>query len=247
MRLDVAFTPLGLQPAEVQGRTVFVIDILRAATTICAAMHHGARAVLPVTDSDEALRLAQTLDSDDVLLAGERQCKPIPGFALGNSPREMTPEAVRGRTIILTTTNGTRALLAMAGAQAVYPMAAANLEVAGRRAHEVWERDRDLLIVCAGREGQFALDDAYCAGRLVLAALGGRKRRRGLNDAGRAALDFVSRYGLRWERPLAASESGRDLAALGMGDDVADAARENAYPVLLQLHDRRITAVAEGA
>lgn len=245
MRLDVAFTPLGLQPAEVQGRTVFVIDILRAATTICAAMHHGARAILPVADSDEALRLAQTLDSDDVRLAGERQCKPIPGFALGNSPREMTPEAVRGRTIILTTTNGTRALLAMGGAQAVFPMAAANLEVAGRRALEAWERDRDLLIVCAGREGQFALDDAYCAGRLVLAALGGRKRRRGLNDGARAALDLVSRYGLRWERPLAASESGRDLAALDLGEDVADAGRENAYPVLVQFQERRITAITE--
>jgi 2-phosphosulfolactate phosphatase len=245
MRLDVAFTPLGLQPAEVQGRTVFVIDILRAATTICAAMHHGARAVLPVADTDEALRLAQTLDSDDVRLAGERQCKPIPGFALGNSPREMTPEAVRGRTIILTTTNGTRALLAMGGAQAVFPMAAANLEVAGRRALEAWERDRDLLIVCAGREGQFALDDAYCAGRLVLAALGGRKRRRGLNDGARAALDLVSRYGLRWERPLAASESGRDLAALDLGEDVADAGRENAYPVLVQFQERRITAITE--
>jgi 2-phosphosulfolactate phosphatase len=245
MRLDVAFTPLGLQPAEVQGRTVFVIDILRAGTTICAAMQHGARAVLPVADTEEALRLAQTLDSDDVLLAGERQCKPIPGFPLGNSPLEMIPETVRGRTIILTTTNGTRALLGMGGAQMVYPMAAANLEVAGRRASEVWERDRDLLIVCAGREGQFALDDAYCAGRLVLAALGGRKRRRGLNDAARAALDFVSRYGLRWERPLAASESGRDLAALGMGADVADASRENAYPVLLQFQERRITAVTE--
>lgn len=247
MRLDVAFTPLGLTPAEVQGRTVFVIDILRAATTICAAMHHGARAILPVADSDEALRLAQTLDSDDVLLAGERQSRPIPGFALGNSPREMTPEAVRGRMIILTTTNGTRALLAMTGAHAVYPMAAANLEAAGLRAQQVWERDRDLLIVCAGREGQFALDDAYCAGRLVLAALGGRKRRRGLNDGARAALDFVSRYGLVWERPLVASEAGRDLAALGMGEDVVDAGRENAYPVLLQFQDRRITAVPEGA
>ena len=78
MKLDVVFAPLGLLPAEVQGRTVFVIDILRATTTMCAALSKGARAVIPVAETDEALRLAQTLGSGDVVLAGERQCRPIP-------------------------------------------------------------------------------------------------------------------------------------------------------------------------
>jgi 2-phosphosulfolactate phosphatase len=241
MKLDVVFTPLGLQPAEVQGRTVFVVDILRATTTMCAALSHGARAIIPVADTDEALRLAQTLDSADVVLAGERQCLPIPGFPLGNSPRDMTAEAVRGKTIVMTTTNGTRAILATQGAAAVHPMAAANLTVAGARAHEVWERDRDLVILCAGRDGRFALDDAYAAGRLAMAALGGPRHRRGLNDAAIAALDFVRRYGLRWERPLAASQSGRDLAAVDLKADIMEAAREDAYPVLIQFQDRRLT------
>lgn len=247
MKLDVVFAPLGLLPAEVQGRTVFVIDILRATTTMCAALSKGARAVIPVADTDEALRLAQTLGSGDVVLAGERQCLPIPGFPLGNSPREMTAEAVRGKTIIMTTTNGTRAILATQGAAAVYPMAASNLTVAGQKALEVWERDKDLLILCAGREGHFALDDGYAAGRLVLAALGGHRHRRGLNDGALAALDFVRRYGLRWERPLTASHSGRDLAAVDLKADILDAAREDAYPVLLQYHDRRVTVVAEAS
>ena len=98
MKLDVLFTPLGLTPAEVQGRTVFVIDILRLSTTVCAALHHGARAVVPVPSTEEALRLAQTLGPSEVVLAGERNGVPIPGFPLGNSPREMTAEAVRGLT-----------------------------------------------------------------------------------------------------------------------------------------------------
>ena len=247
MKLDVVFTPLGLQPAEVQGRTVFVVDILRATTTICAALSHGARAVIPVADTDEALRLAQTLDSADVVLAGERQCLPIPGFPLGNSPRDMTAEAVRGKTIVMTTTNGTRAILATQGAAAVYPMAAANLSLAGARAHEVWARDHDLLILCAGREGRFALDDAYAAGRLAMAALGGPRYRRGLNDAALASLDFVRRYGLSWERPLTASQSGHDLAAVDLKTDVMDAAREDAYPVLVQYQDRRLTLAPETA
>jgi 2-phosphosulfolactate phosphatase len=245
MKLDVVFAPLGLLPADVQGRTVFVIDILRASTTMCAALSKGARAVIPVADTDEALKLAQTLGSSDVILAGERNCLPVPGFPLGNSPREMTAEAVRGKTIIMSTTNGTKAILATQGAAAVYPMAAANLTVAGQKAHEVWERDKDLLILCAGRDGRFALDDAYAAGRLVLAALGGPRHRLGLNDGALAALDFVRRYGLRWERPLAASHSGRDLAAVDLKADILDAAREDAYPVLLQYHERRVTLAPE--
>ena len=119
--------------------------------------------------------------------------------------------------------------------------AASNLSAAGRKAQEVWERDRDLLIICAGRENGFALDDAYCAGRLVVAALGGRKRRKGLNDSAVAALDLVRRYGVGWDRPLRISRAGQNLAALGLKNDVVDAARPDAYPVLLQFHDRRVT------
>ena len=77
MKLDVLFTPLGLTPAEVQGRTVFVIDILRLSTTVCAALHHGARAVVPVPSTEEALRLAQTLGPSEVVLAGERNGAPV--------------------------------------------------------------------------------------------------------------------------------------------------------------------------
>ena len=116
MKLDVVFTPAGLTSQEVQGRTVFVIDILRATTTMCAALHNGARALIPVAATEEALRLAQTIGSADVLLAGERQAVRIPGFHLGNSPLEMTEAAVRGKTLVVTTSNGTQALLACQGA-----------------------------------------------------------------------------------------------------------------------------------
>ena len=115
----------------------------------------------------------------------------------------MTETVVRGKTLIVTTTNGTKALLACQGAAAVHPAAAVNLTVAAEKAREVLERDKDVVIVCAGRDGEFALDDAYCAGRLVAAALGSRKPRRGFNDAALASLDLVRRYGEGWERPLA--------------------------------------------
>jgi 2-phosphosulfolactate phosphatase len=244
MKLDVVFTPTGLASQEVQGRTVFVIDILRATTTMCAALHAGARALIPVASAEEALRLAQNLASEDVLLAGERQAVRIPGFHLGNSPLEMTETAVKGKTLVMTTTNGTRALLACQGAAAVYPACAGNLSLAAEKAREAMESGRRPLIVCAGRESAFSLDDAYAAGRLVAAAMGDSRARRGLSDATIAALDLVRRYGEQWERPLRRSRAGRELVRLGFGDDIAAAARVDAYAVLPQLYDRRVTLAA---
>ena len=243
MKVDVAFSPAGLASQDVAGRPAFVIDVLRATTTICAALHHGARSVLPCASPDEAVRLAQTVGGD-VLLAGEKHCLPIPGFHLGNSPREFTPEAVKGRIVALATTNGTRALLAVATAAHVHPVCIGNFSVAAQRAHELLEAGGDLLIVCAGRDGAFGLDDAYVAGRLLRAALGARTGRSGLNDAAIASLHLVRIYRDRWERPLHLSRAGRELKKVGLGDDIADAARLDAYAVLPHLHDRRLTAAA---
>lgn len=241
MRIDVAFGPGAVANADLAGRPVFVIDVLRATTTICAALHAGARAVIPVGSTDEALRMVQTLDSNDVLLAGERHCAPIPGFALGNSPREMTPAAVQGRTIVMSTTNGTRALLAAASGGLVVAAAAVNLGAAGARARQALAEQGDLLILCAAREASFSLDDAYAAGRLILNALGGRRIRKGLNDAALVAVDLARRYGTRWDRPLGISAAGRQLRAMGYGDDLTHAAQVDRHPVLPVFHDRRIT------
>lgn len=241
MKLDVVFTPTGLTFVEVQGRTVFMIDILRATTVMCAALHHGAKAIIPVATTEEALRLAQTIGSADVLLAGERRCVRIPGFHLGNSPLEMTEAAVRGKTLIVTTSNGTGALLACQGAAAVYLACAGNLSLAAEKAREALEGERSPLILCAGRGGAFSLDDAYAAGRLAAEVLGGPRPRRGLNDAAIAALDLVRRYGSDWERPLSYSRAGRELIRLGFRDDIAAASRLDCYPVLPQFHERRVT------
>jgi len=241
MNLDVVFTPAGLATGEVQGRCVFVIDILRFGTTACAALQHGARAVVPTASTEEALRLAQTLGTGETLLAGERNSVRIPGFALGNSPAEMAPEAVRGKTLVMTTSNGTGALLAVASGNPVYVAGAANFSLAGARARAAWTAGEDILIICAGREQRFALDDAYTAGRLAEAALGGGRSRKGLNDGALAALDLVRRYGHNWERPLLRSHGGKDLVAAGMKADIATAAQVDAFPVLPQFSNRRLT------
>jgi len=134
VKIEVYFTPHGLAPNELAGRTVVAVDLLRASTTIAVALAAGAREILPAGSTEEALRLAQNLESDQVVLAGERKSVRIPGFALGNSPLEFTPEAVGGRTIVLTTTNGTQALLAAQGAREIIVAAAVNFGVVVERA-----------------------------------------------------------------------------------------------------------------
>jgi 2-phosphosulfolactate phosphatase len=239
MSVRVAFTPADLGKDEVAGRGVFVIDVLRATTTICAALHHGARSVIPVASVEEAIRMAQTIGPEGVLLAGERHGLPIAGFALGNSPLEMTEEQVAGKTLVTTTTNGTGALLATAGAASVYLAAAVNLTVAAARARELLSQGLEILIICAGREGSFSLDDAYTAGRLVLEAMEGRGLGQ-LDDAAVAAVDLVRRYRGRWDRPLRRSRAGRQLVAIGMEADIAEAARQDHHPVLPIFQDRRV-------
>jgi 2-phosphosulfolactate phosphatase len=241
MKLDVVFTPRELSAGETTGRTVVVIDVLRATTTICAALHHGARAVVAAADAEEATRLAQALGPPDVLLAGERNMVRIPGFQAGNSPGEMTAGAVHDKTVVMTTTNGTVALLATGASREVVVGAAVNLTVVGDHLREALDARGELLILCAGREREFGMDDAYVAGLLAVRALGGTRRRRGLNDAALVVVDLVVRYRERVERVLQLSGAGRDLAARGFRDDVHAAAAIDAHPVLPFFHDRRVT------
>ncbi len=240
--IEVAFSPLTLGPAEVAGRTVFVIDILRATTTICAALANGARSVIPAATGEDAVRLAQSLGGD-ALLAGERGCVRMPGFALGNSPLEMTREVVAGRPIVPSTTHGSRALVAAVHAKAVTAAAAVNRSVAAERAREAIDAGEPVLVLCAGREGRFSLDDAYCAGRLLGAALGPKPARRHLGDAAIASLALARRLGPEWLRPLRMSAAGRELRRRGFGAEHEASARADAYPVLPHYHDRRLTAL----
>ncbi len=239
MRIDVAFSPAGLSKDEVAGRGVFVIDVLRATTTMCAALHHGARSIVPVSTIADAMAMAQTL-GPDILLIGERNGRAIEGFTLGNSPLEMTEDRVRGKTLVMTTTNGTGALLAAAGAAQVFVAAAANLSVATDKVRQLVADGVSILVLCAGRDGRFGLDDAYTAGRLIAPVVGERRRLDGLNDAAVAALDLVRRYGTRWARPFLRSAAGRHLMSIEMGEDVADAALPDRYPVLPVFQDRRV-------
>ncbi|HVM42688.1 MAG TPA: 2-phosphosulfolactate phosphatase [Gemmatimonadales bacterium] len=243
MRIDVVYTPSAVTPADLAGRTVVVVDVLRATTTIAVALVNGAKAVLPAASTEEALRLAQNLERDAVVLAGERKSVRIPGFALGNSPAEFGADAVGGKTVVMTTSNGTAALIAATGAREVIAGAAVNFGAVVARARAALAEHGDVLILCAGGERQYALEDAFAAGRLTKALLpdGGLKQVT-VNDGAVAALELARHYGERWLRALRASAHGRELLELGFRADLEACAAQDTYPVLPIYADRRITA-----
>lgn len=239
MRVDVALVPAGLVTQDSAGRTVVVIDVLRATTTICAALAHGARAVIPCASSDEAARLLHSV-GPDVLLAGERHALPIPGFHLGNSPGEMRAEVVSGKLVALATTNGTRAFLGVSQAAEVLAGAAVNFSAVVARVGGALAAGRDVLVVCAGREGRFGLDDAYAAGRLVQQLLGVAPAGTALNDSAIAAMAVASALGDDWEAAFRRSAAAGDLDKVGLGVDVHAAAQVDALPVVPVLRDSRL-------
>jgi 2-phosphosulfolactate phosphatase len=179
------------------------------------------------------------LEKDGVLLAGERKSLKIEGFALGNSPREMLPAVVAGKTIVLATTNGTPALVAAQGGDPVWVGASANFKAVVAQARALLVERGDLVILCAGREKGFAIEDAYTAGRLIKGARRGLKKL-ALNDAARTALALTSALA-GWEEALTGSDAAHQLADADLAEDVAFAARPDRFDVVPRYADRRIT------
>ena len=240
MRLDVYFGVQGLQQASVQGRLVAVIDVLRASTVAAIALANGARAVVPLESSDEVITRSKSFDRSEVRLAGERKMNPIPGFDLGNSPREFTREAVEGKTVLFTTTNGTGAFLAVQGARDVVVASYVNFSAVLTMMRTAVRAGTDVSIICAGREKEFALEDAGCAGRYVR-QLGTRSPDMEMNDGARASELIAKRYGDRVDQLFADSAHGRALADGGYAEDLVTCAQIDSHPIIPIYQDRQIT------
>ena len=234
--IDVALTLEEARGIPLAGVSAIVIDVVRASTTIVAALAGGARAVVPVSSPEDARARGRAWRDGLVLVGGERGGNPPPGFDCGNSPTEYTPARVAGRTVIFTTTNGTRALLAVAGARRVAVAGFVNAAAVTRWAEA---EPGDLLLVCAGERGRFCLEDAVCAGLLVsrLARL-----RDALTDAARAAQGLWSRYAGDLEEMLRDATWAQVLTAQGRGADLPLCVALDAYDVVPVARDGALVA-----
>jgi 2-phosphosulfolactate phosphatase len=240
VRLDVFFGVQQLATADVQGRVVAVIDVLRASTTIAVALENGAKAILPFDSSEDVVNRAKQFERRDVKLAGERRMHAIPGFDFGNSPGEFTREMVEGKTILFTTTNGTAALTAVQGARDVVVAAYVNFSATLAMLRVAARGGTDVSIVCAGRDKQFSLEDAACAGRYaryITQRLPGAV----MNDAALACTMIDRRYGDNLTRLFSEASHGKALADAGYAEDLVLCGSVDAYPVLPVYSDRQIT------
>jgi 2-phosphosulfolactate phosphatase len=215
IRIDVAATPDGLDPAALAGATVVVIDVLRASTCIVTALGNGCEAIVPVASPEEARRRAAALGG--ALVAGERRGEPLEGFDLGNSPLEFTRGRVGGRIVVMTTSNGTRALVAARAAAAVGVAGFVNNAAAAAWA---LREGRNVLLLCAGERGARSLEDDVCAGMLVERLLTAQPTAAPTAEAERAA-DVARPYGKDVGRLAQDSSWARHLATVGRGRDVA--------------------------
>jgi 2-phosphosulfolactate phosphatase len=240
MRIDVVFGPATITPALVTARVVAVIDVLRASTTIAIALGNGARNIVPLESADEVITRAKQFDRREVKLAGERKMLIVDGFDLGNSPREFTREAVEGKTVLLTTTNGTAAMIGLQNARDVVVASYVNLEAVSVLLRTAARAGTDITLICAGRERQFSLEDAACAGRYVR-TIGKRLNSVELGDGAFACTVIDRKYGDRLDQLFADAEAGQALAAAGFAADLDSCVAVDSCPVIPIFQDRQIT------
>jgi 2-phosphosulfolactate phosphatase len=234
MRIDVHFEPAVPLP-DLTESTVVVIDVLRATSVMVEALVNGAQGVYPAPSTEEAIKLASSLGREDTLLCGEARGVKVEGFDLGNSPKEFSAEAVAGKRLVMSTTNGTRAFFLVNDAVRVLAGSFMNL---GAVTAEVMSAD-SIVVVCAGTEGLFSLDDAVCAGALVQRIRTMAQGEVELNDAAMGAVEMALAFRVD-EHFFASTSTGQRLIEIGMREDLDLCAQIDCHSAVPEMEDRII-------
>jgi 2-phosphosulfolactate phosphatase len=232
MRVDLHFTPNNTDELSLRETTVVVIDVLRASSTIAAALYNGAKEIIPVASIERAVKISGNLFGEYVLRGGERHGKMIEGFNLGNSPAEYTEEKVKGKSIIFSTTNGSFAIDKARFAGELLVCAFVNV---GTVTAFLKENRRDLTIICAGTNGMFSIEDAVCAGMLVHRLSSDKTLTLDLSDGALGALTLHKAFGKGILKMIKNSEHGKYLAEIGYEEDLDLCAGIDTIPVLPQM------------
>jgi 2-phosphosulfolactate phosphatase len=230
--IDVALSPTEishLPEADLRDTTVVVFDVLRATSSMITGLAHGVTCFFPVKTVEAGRGWKER--QPELLLAGERNGVPPPGFDLGNSPTEF--RNVRGRRIIMTTTNGTAALERARGAKTVLVGALLNMTALANLIQS--SAPRELLLVCAGTGDRFSLEDAVAAGALLA-----RLKRSDYSDAALMVHALYAQVRADLHACLCNSQNGRALLALGKEKDVQDCSQLSVYETVGIMHDEAV-------
>ena len=232
IQVTVHFTPANLDEMHLKDKNIVVIDVLRASTSIAMGLWNGAKEIIPVSSVENAVKISGSLFGDVTLRAGERNSKMIEGFNLGNSPAEFTEDVVKGKSIIFMTTNGSVAIVKGKHAKNLIVAGFVNLSIVVKFLKEL---NDDFIIVCAGKENTFCIEDAVCAGRILNKFAKECNGELILDDAGVACTVLDKNFRKSVLQVLKNSEHGKYLTEIGFNDDLgvcADIDSINVLPVL---------------
>ena len=241
MKLDVCFRPAEVQGMNLRETLCIVLDIFRATTCMTTGMKNGCKAIVPVLSLEDARQAAQEQD-EPVLLAGERQSLRLEGCELGNSPFDYAAEVVGGRVVVATTSNGTVAIKATDGA---YRTLIGSFLNASAVCEEAVQAGKDVLVVCAGTDGLFSLEDSLCAG-LLLQRLSQLQPEAELTDAARAAIMLYTGAAACLLETAVVSRNGQRLQDLNRMEDVRRCFEIDAVPVVPEYRDGVIRCIGAG-
>lgn len=235
-KLEVFSAATSFQEDELRGKTVVMIDVLRASSTIVTALANGAKGVIPVADMGTGSRMYQNMDSKNILLCGEKDGVKIEGYDLGNSPLEYTPEMVQGKTIILNTTNGTKALMRSSLAKKILVASFLNLQTIVN----ALKNKEDIILVCAGWRGRLALEDLLCAGNIIY-ELTGDELPGTTRDGAKVAFGLYEKFGNDIENTVQSSNHAIRLKDAVGSEDLSFCCNMDAMEVLPVMNEGIIT------
>ena len=216
-QIDVFSTAQSFQEEEVRNKTVVVIDVLRACSSMVTALVNGAKGIIPVEDMAAASKIAAALDPKSVLLCGEKDGKKIDGYQLGNSPMEYSKGVVDGKTMIMNTTNGTKAVARAALARKILIGCFLN---AASVVDELRNGEGDIIIICAGWKSRLSLEDMLCAG-LIIDRLSGGKLHEDASDGAKLAHVLYQKYSTDIEGAVSQSNHAKRLQDIAHPNDIS--------------------------
>lgn len=228
MKCNVHISFAHLDELYFTGKTVVVIDVLRASNTIITALKNGARDIVPVASVEFAVKVSGGMFGGQTLLGGERNTKKIDGFALGNSPTEYSEEIVSGRSIVFFTTNGSRAIVKAKFSDNLFVCSFSNIAAIAKHLADL---NQDFEILCAGRNNSFSLEDSVCAGKLItyIQELDDTLQ---LTDSANACVALNNTFGANILDMLKNSDHGKLLIEKGFSDDLAICSKINNTKVI---------------
>ncbi len=237
MNIELFLTSVPFAEANLEDKTVVVVDVLRSSTSVCAALLAGAKGVIPTDGPGEAGEMRARLGGDSTVLAGERNGVRIENFELGNSPSEFTESTVGGKFVIMTTTNGTSIFKKTAKAELVLSGGLVN---ASKIVEKIARSDKDLVIACSGQQGNFSIEDTLCGGLLIDLLASKYQRPQKMNDAAAVAWQLYQNNSSHLRETIERGEHGQYLSSIGFRNDVRTATAVDSMPVRPVLRDGRL-------